>query len=115
MDSGTIDRMTSFTVISAFMNGLKCSFDYVLYSQALSLSICNGGRKHRNHARCLSAMAFSKRVPLDLLRPGVALSSAIADPQQPRVRLLGAGIVLTADFLHALNRRGVRLGHLGGL
>ncbi len=52
-------------------------------------------------------MATSKRVPLDLLRPGVTVTTAIADPESPRVRLLGAGMVLTETFIAALKRRGV--------
>lgn len=52
-------------------------------------------------------MLTSKRVPLDLLRPGVAVTTPIADPEKPRVRLLGAGMVMTEAFIDGLRRRGV--------
>lgn len=52
-------------------------------------------------------MVLSKRVPIDILRPGVTLCSPIADPQKPRIRLLGAGVVMTEDFIKAIKRRGV--------
>lgn len=52
-------------------------------------------------------MPISKRVSLDILRPGMALSSPLTDPDSPRVRLLGAGVVLTASLIDALRRRGV--------
>ena len=52
-------------------------------------------------------MSVSKRVSLDLLRPGVALSSAIADPRSPRVKLLGAGVAMTENFIAALRRRSI--------
>jgi HD-GYP domain-containing protein (c-di-GMP phosphodiesterase class II) len=52
-------------------------------------------------------MATSRRVPLALLRPGVAITEAIADPNWPRVRLLGAGVKMTQAFIDGLRRRGV--------
>ena len=52
-------------------------------------------------------MATSKRVPLDLLRPGVPITAAIADPNSPRVRLLGSGMVMTESFIEGLRKRGV--------
>lgn len=52
-------------------------------------------------------MGISKRVSLDLLRPGIALSAPISDPESPHIRLLGKGAVLTEAFINALRRRGV--------
>ncbi len=52
-------------------------------------------------------MPISKRVPLEMLRPGVTLSSPIVHPNSPRVKLLGAGVVLTEGFIEALRKRGV--------
>ena len=52
-------------------------------------------------------MAKCKRVPLSSLVPGAILRTPITDPNNPRIKLLNAGIEITHDLLDALEARGV--------
>ncbi len=52
-------------------------------------------------------MAACRQVPASKLPIGAKLRSPIADPQNPNVRLLTAGVTITASFLEKLAARGI--------
>ncbi|GAA4472314.1 HD-GYP domain-containing protein [Novipirellula rosea] len=53
-------------------------------------------------------MSKYRKVSAKLLVPGVKLTSAIPDPENARVRLLGEGMEVTADLILRLQLRGVK-------
>ncbi|EMI15804.1 metal dependent phosphohydrolase [Rhodopirellula maiorica SM1] len=53
-------------------------------------------------------MSKFRKVSANLLIPGVKLTSAIPDPENARVRLLGEGMEITTDLIQRLQQRGVK-------